>query len=46
MLLSERENKLIGIISHVQKVKDAISHKITVEKNGNGSSVILGPGVR
>lgn len=46
MLLSERENKLIGIISHVQKVKDAISHKIIVEKNGNGSSVILGPGVR
>jgi exonuclease SbcC len=45
MLLSERENKLIGIISHVQKVKDAISHKIIVEKNGNGSSVILGPGV-
>lgn len=45
MILSESENKLIGIISHVQKVKDAIAHKIVVEKNGNGSSSITGPGV-
>jgi exonuclease SbcC len=46
MVLSEKENKLIGIISHVQKVKDAINHKIIVEKNGNGSSTITGPGVK
>lgn len=46
MILSEKENKLIGIISHVQKVKDAISHKIIVEKNGDGSSNISGVGVK
>ncbi len=46
MILSEKENKLIGIISHVQKVKDAINHKIIIEKNGNGSSSITGAGVK
>ncbi|MBK5200590.1 MAG: AAA family ATPase [Spirochaetaceae bacterium] len=45
MILSEKEHKLIGIISHVEKVKDAISHKISVDRNGNGSSTINGPGV-
>lgn len=45
MLLSEKENKLIGIISHVEKVKQSISHQIIVNRNGNGSSSISGPGV-
>lgn len=45
LILCEKEKKLIGIISHVEKVKLAISHQILVERNGNGSSVIKGPGV-
>lgn len=46
LILCEKEQKLIGIISHVEKVKLAISHQILVERNGNGSSLIKGPGVK
>lgn len=40
-----RENKLIGIISHVQELKNNISTQIVVERKGGSQSLIKGPGI-
>lgn len=41
----QQEGKLIGVISHVSEVAERIPAQIGVRKNGNGRSVIFGPGV-
>lgn len=41
----QQEGKLIGVISHVTEVAERIPAQIGVRKNGNGRSVIFGPGV-
>ena len=41
----QQEGKLIGVISHVSEVAERIPAQIGVKKNGNGRSVIFGPGV-
>ena len=41
----QQEGKLIGVISHVSEVAERITAQIGVRKNGNGRSVIFGPGV-
>ena len=41
----QQEGKLIGVISHVQALKDRISTQIQVESGNGGRSTISGPGV-
>jgi exonuclease SbcC len=41
-----RDGKLIGMISHVQEVKERIGTRITVNPLTGGRSMIEGPGVR
>lgn len=41
----QQEGKLIGVISHVTEVAERIPAQIGVKKNGNGRSIIFGPGV-
>lgn len=41
----QQEGKLIGVISHVTEVAERIPAQIGVRKNGNGRSVLSGPGV-
>lgn len=41
----QQEGKLIGVISHVSEVAERIPAQIGVKKNGNGRSIIFGPGV-
>ena len=41
----QQEGKLIGVISHVTEVAERITAQIGVRKNGNGRSIIFGPGV-
>ena len=36
---------LVGIISHVETLKDRIASKLTIEKKNDGSSIIIGSGV-
>lgn len=46
MLASLRQKgKMIGIISHVQAVRDRVSLQIQVSPLGNGKSALSGPGV-
>lgn len=46
MLSSLRQKgKMIGIISHVQAVRDRVSLQIRVSPRGNGKSSLSGPGV-
>ncbi|WP_294447593.1 AAA family ATPase [uncultured Mailhella sp.] len=40
-----RKGKMIGIISHVQAVRDRVGLQIRVSPKGNGKSAISGPGV-
>ncbi|NMA41836.1 MAG: AAA family ATPase [Oligosphaeraceae bacterium] len=39
-----QDNKLIGVISHVQGIKDSISCQIQVIKQAGGRSILKGPG--
>ncbi len=41
----QQEGKLIGVISHVQALKDRISTQIVVKHLNGGKSEIIGPGV-
>lgn len=41
----QQEGKLIGVISHVQALKDRISTQIVVKPLNGGKSEIIGPGV-
>ena len=43
--LGNRENKLVGVISHVDALKERISTKIQVTKLAGGKSTLVGPGV-
>jgi exonuclease SbcC len=43
--LSTREDKLVGVISHVEALKERIDAQITVVKRSGGRSTLLGPGV-
>lgn len=40
------DGKLVGIITHAERLQEHISTRITLEKHGNGRSSIEGPGVR
>ena len=40
-----RKGKMIGIISHVQAVRDRVGLQICVSPQGNGKSALSGPGV-
>ena len=44
--LHQTHGKLIGVISHIDQLKNQISTKIEVTKVGNGRSVLSGPGVK
>lgn len=41
----QQDGKVIGVISHVQALKDRISTQISIRPSQNGQSVIEGPGV-
>ncbi|MDO5352722.1 MAG: SbcC/MukB-like Walker B domain-containing protein, partial [Succinatimonas sp.] len=41
-----QENKLIGIISHVQELKNNISTQIIVERHSGAKSTLKGPGIK
>ncbi len=43
--LSTREGKLVGVISHVEALKERIDAQIEVSKRTGGRSTISGPGV-
>jgi len=43
--LHHSQGKLIGVISHIDQLKNQISTKIEVTKLGNGRSKLSGPGV-
>ena len=43
--LSTREDKLVGVISHVEALKERIDTQIEVRKRSGGRSTISGPGV-
>ncbi|MCF0253894.1 MAG: chromosome segregation protein SMC, partial [Duodenibacillus sp.] len=43
--LASEGDKLVGVISHVEKVKEAIPAAITVEVLAGGASRVTGPGV-
>ena len=42
---SDDTNKLVGIISHVDALKERIANKIEVARSAAGASVLSGPGV-
>lgn len=44
-LLGERGDKLVGVISHVNRLKEEIANHIEVIPTGNGRSKLNGPGV-
>jgi exonuclease SbcC len=47
MLASLRQQgKIIGIISHVQAIRERIGTRIQVETEGNGRSRLVGPGIK
>jgi exonuclease SbcC len=37
---------LVGIISHIEMIKDRIASKLIIEKKNDGSSIIIGSGVK
>ena len=41
-----QQGKVIGIISHVQAIRERIGTRIQVESGGNGRSILLGPGIK
>ena len=43
--LGERSDKLVGVISHVGRLKEEISNHIEIVPSGSGHSRIAGPGV-
>ncbi len=43
--LHQTQGKLIGVISHIDQLKNQITTKIEVTKVGNGRSTLSGPGV-
>ena len=43
--LGESGDKLVGVISHIDRLKEEISNHIEVVKLGGGRSKLLGPGV-
>ena len=43
--LSSREGKLVGVISHMEALKERIDTQIEVRKRSGGRSTISGPGV-
>ncbi|MBR5709305.1 MAG: AAA family ATPase [Thermoguttaceae bacterium] len=42
---SDDSNKLVGVISHVDALKERIANKIEVARSAAGASVLSGPGV-
>ena len=44
--LGSREGKLVGVISHVESLKERIDVQIEVKKLSGGRSTLMGPGVR
>lgn len=42
---SDESNKLVGVISHVDALKERIANKIEVARSAAGTSVLSGPGV-
>ena len=42
---SDDSNKLVGVISHVDALKERIANKIEVSRSAAGASVLSGPGV-
>lgn len=44
--LRQEEGKLIGIITHVESLKEEIETQINVQPISNGHSIIKGPGVK
>ena len=42
---SDDSNKLVGVISHVDALKERIANKIEVSRSSAGASVLSGPGV-
>ena len=44
--LSTREGKLVGVISHVEALKERIDAQIEVAKRSGGRSTISGPGIK
>ena len=43
--LGERSDKIVGVISHVGRLKEEISNHIEIVPSGSGHSKIMGPGV-
>ena len=43
--LSSREGKLVGVISHVEALKERIDTQIEVRKRSGGRSTLSGPGI-
>lgn len=43
--LGERSDKLVGVISHVGRLKEEVSNHIEIIPSGSGHSQIVGPGV-
>ena len=43
--LGERSDKMVGVISHVGRLKEEISNHIEIVPSGSGHSKITGPGV-
>ncbi|MFA5676105.1 MAG: SbcC/MukB-like Walker B domain-containing protein [Christensenellales bacterium] len=46
LALGSREGKLIGVISHVDALKERIDVKIEVERLSGGRAALFGPGVK
>ena len=44
--LGSREGKLVGVISHVEALKERIDVQIEVKKLSGGRSTLAGPGVK
>jgi exonuclease SbcC len=44
--LGNREGKLIGVISHVEALKNRIDVQIEVRRRSGGCSEVSGPGVK
>jgi exonuclease SbcC len=44
--LGSREGKLVGVISHVEALKERIDVQIEVKKLSGGRSTLTGPGVK
>ena len=40
------DGKLVGIITHAERLQERIPTRLCLEKHGNGRSMIEGPGVR